>query len=290
LLEIGSRKAVIVSDNQLTLIRPAGTLIGTRDFSGFTVQERLYREREQSHVHAHEKALLCIVLQGDCTEQLGTARRHYGVFDSEFVPLQFEHALSFDSHRTRCLSLEIDTEALTIAREYGLKLGASVQNHGGVIMGLMMKVYPEFKRPDQASCLAVQGLTFEMLAHISRLHVTDRRSPPWMAKLRELLHGQFSEPLDICSMANELNVHPAHLSRQFRKEFGRTVGQYVRELRIRQAMLELSHSQASIADIGVRAGFADQSHFSRTFKIHTGRTPGEFRRACSLPQEVRDVA
>jgi len=151
-----------------------------------------------------------------------------------------------------------------------------------------MKVYQEFKRSDEASCLAVQGLTSEMLAYIGRLHMPERHSPAWMQKLRELLHCQFSEPLNIWRIAKELDVHPAYLSRQFRKKFGRTIGDYVRELRIQQAMVELSQTEASIADIGVKAGFADQSHFSRTFKVHTGRTPGEFRRTLRLVQEVKD--
>jgi AraC-like DNA-binding protein len=56
------------------------------------------------------------------------------------------------------------------------------------------------------------------------------------------------------------------------------MGQYVRALRVQQSMVELSRSEATLAEISAALGFADQSHFSRIFKSHTGMTPGEYRR------------
>jgi AraC-like DNA-binding protein len=32
-----------------------------------------------------------------------------------------------------------------------------------------------------------------------------------------------------------------------------------------------------LCEIGLAAGFSDQSHFSKVFKRHTGMTPGSFR-------------
>ena len=61
--------------------------------------------------------------------------------------------------------------------------------------------------------------------------------------------------------------------------YGRTIGEYVRRLRIERAARELSHGGSPIAAIGLRAGFFDQSHFSRVFRDHTGLTPAAFRAA-----------
>jgi AraC family transcriptional regulator len=68
------------------------------------------------------------------------------------------------------------------------------------------------------------------------------------------------------------------LSREFRRYYSCTVGEYVRHLRIEYACRLLSASNASLAEIALAAGFFDQSHFARNFKWQTGMTPHEYRR------------
>jgi AraC family transcriptional regulator len=50
------------------------------------------------------------------------------------------------------------------------------------------------------------------------------------------------------------------------------------ERRVEKAMTMLSSEQASLADIAVACGFADQSHFTRVFTKYNGRSPGQWRR------------
>jgi transcriptional regulator GlxA family with amidase domain len=51
----------------------------------------------------------------------------------------------------------------------------------------------------------------------------------------------------------------------------------VRRLRIERATHDLVTSNAPLSEIGVRAGFFDQSHFSKVFQRHTGLTPAAYR-------------
>jgi AraC-like DNA-binding protein len=39
----------------------------------------------------------------------------------------------------------------------------------------------------------------------------------------------------------------------------------------------LIHSDASLSEVALNGGFADQSHFSREFRRQFGRTPREYR-------------
>jgi len=48
-------------------------------------------------------------------------------------------------------------------------------------------------------------------------------------------------------------------------------------LRLEWAAEELARDDARLADVALRAGFADQSHFTRLFRRHTGVTPGHYR-------------
>lgn len=273
------------------LTGPAEKVLRRRELPGLLLEEKAYFSNIEAPSHDHPDAVFCIVLQGGCTEVYGCKTREYRPFDSEFLPPGHQHSLRFHAPRTRCLSLQIERSWLERVQEYGLRLGDSVHSQGGVLMELFAKVHRELQAGDAASCLALQGLTAEMLAHVSRFAApgTPRR-PRWLEQVRELLHARFTDQLRLCAMADEVGVHPTYLAREFRRHFGRTMGQYVRELRIRQSMAELSRPQANIADIAVAAGFADHAHFSRSFKAQTGMTPGEYRRTLVAETGIRDFA
>jgi AraC family transcriptional regulator len=86
------------------------------------------------------------------------------------------------------------------------------------------------------------------------------------------------QPVRLAELAREVSVHPAHLARAFRQQFGTSVGGYVRRLRLDWAAAELERSETALAAIALAAGFADQSHFTRSFRRYTGFTPGAYRR------------
>ena len=48
-------------------------------------------------------------------------------------------------------------------------------------------------------------------------------------------------------------------------------------LRLRHAQELLLSTDASVAEVGVRSGFADQFHFSRQFKAAFGLSPRGYR-------------
>ena len=83
----------------------------------------------------------------------------------------------------------------------------------------------------------------------------------------------------LADLARELAVHPAHLARAFRGQFGTSVGGYVRRLRLDWAAAELERSDTALAAIALAAGFADQSHFTRIFRrlhrVHPERIPAD---------------
>jgi len=57
--------------------------------------------------------------------------------------------------------------------------------------------------------------------------------------------------------------------------------QWLLKVRVERAKEQLLNSDASLADIAVDSGFADQSHFTRVFTKHVGASPGQWRRQFS---------
>jgi AraC family transcriptional regulator len=269
-----------IGDTQSIL---SSSMIRTREVSGFRLMEHLYSPKTKLPVHVHEQSLLWIAMKGHCSEIYAGKVRQHETLTVEFLPSNEIHTLHFPYVEMRSFAIAIAPQWLERMRESSLSLEYSVHSRGGLLAGLFMKLYKEFREMDEASSLAIEGLALEMLAEVSRRQVrgSGRKPPRWLAQALELLREQFSEHLTITYLATSVGVHPVHLAREFLKFYRCTIGEYIRRLRIEQACRELSTSDASLAAIASGAGFSDQSHFSRTFKRLVDMTPAQYRAAFS---------
>jgi AraC-like DNA-binding protein len=91
-----------------------------------------------------------------------------------------------------------------------------------------------------------------------------------------MLHESFTEKLSLTELSKSLEVHPAHLSRDFRKHFHCTLGAYIKKLKINKS-IDLLSTHQSLTEVAHECGFADQSHFIRLFKENTGITPLQYK-------------
>ena len=81
---------------------------------------------------------------------------------------------------------------------------------------------------------------------------------------------------DLSSLSKELNIHPVHLSREFHKYFGSTLGQYTRQLKLNKAIHLMATKKYTMTEICYQCGFYDQSHFITAFKATYNMTPSYF--------------
>ncbi|MDT4897619.1 MAG: AraC family transcriptional regulator [Acidobacteriota bacterium] len=250
-----------------------------REFPDFSLAELIYPSNLEVLAHAHDQANFCIAIEGGCTEIYGRKIREYRPFTLNFLPPHQTHSLKSLSVGMRAFSIEIAPQWLERMREYSLNVENSVHCSGGILIQLLMRLYHEFKNLDEASPLAVEGLTLEMLAEVSRLQIINKESSPpyWLKQARDIIHEQFSIHLSLDPIAREVGVHPVHLARMFRKHYRCTVGEYVRRMRVENACRKMVTTQTPLIEIALASGFSDQSHFTRIFKRLKGLTPAEYR-------------
>ena len=262
---------------------PPGHLYGqslkTRQVSDLTFTEIVYPPRCEVPRHSHELSQFCLVLNGTFSEVYGRKTRQGMPLTLIARPSNEMHAHRFHNAGAHCFVIEIGHQSLQRAREHSPTLDDSMDFRGGLIAWLAKRIYNEFYHEDNASSLAIEGLTLEMLSEASRRQVrlSGPKPPPWLEQAREFLHAHFSEAVFLKDVASFAGIHPVHLARVFRQFYHCTVGEYVRKLRIEFACREISLTDASFTEIAISAGFYDQSHFSRTFKHIVGLTPSEYR-------------
>ena len=95
--------------------------------------------------------------------------------------------------------------------------------------------------------------------------------------IKEYIHSHYAEPLTLNGIADHISMSPSSCSRFFRKHAGRTVTDYIVDVRLGNASRALVDTNESVSVICYACGFNNLSNFNRVFKAKKGMTPREFR-------------
>ena len=100
------------------------------------------------------------------------------------------------------------------------------------------------------------------------------------AKLaKDYVNGHLCESLSVGTLCRSLGVSKNALYERFRTAFGKTVGEYITEERLKKAKKLLCDSTLSIDSIAEQTGFASYTYFSRSFKKKYRLPPLAYRKA-----------
>jgi len=97
------------------------------------------------------------------------------------------------------------------------------------------------------------------------------------------------EPLDLETIAAEVDLSPFHFLRLFARVVGVTPHQYLVRARLRHAARLLTDDTRAITDVAYDVGFGDLSNFVRTFHRAAGVSPRAFRRAARGDRRVLEA-
>lgn len=88
----------------------------------------------------------------------------------------------------------------------------------------------------------------------------------------------FKYEISLSIIADELFVHPTHLSKKFKEETGKTVSEYINEIRVKEAKMMLKTTEFKIEDIAYYVGYNDKKYFSKVFKKIYNQSPSDYRK------------
>jgi transcriptional regulator GlxA family with amidase domain len=88
-------------------------------------------------------------------------------------------------------------------------------------------------------------------------------------------------------LAALVRLNASHFGRAFRNSFGEPPHEYVIRRRVERAQGLMLSTDASLSEIALDCGLADQSHLTRLFRRIVGESPRAWRRArLSAPQSL----
>lgn len=103
--------------------------------------------------------------------------------------------------------------------------------------------------------------------------------PEYSVNIRQaaqIVHTHYAQDLPLPVVAQRLGISEAHLSRQFKKETGRSFVDCLTDQRI-QAAQQLLREGFELKEVAARSGFRSYNYFLRVFKEKTGHTPTELQ-------------
>lgn len=110
-----------------------------------------------------------------------------------------------------------------------------------------------------------------------------------MNKICLFLSRHSSEIVDYDALAQLVGMERASLCRFFKRASGRTMGEYVNEIRLSEAVRLLSGSERSLLDISQHVGFQNYANFCRQFKRSKGFSARTIRQQFrSFPVDLRE--
>lgn len=98
-----------------------------------------------------------------------------------------------------------------------------------------------------------------------------------LRRVTEFIEENLEHDLTLAEIAEIADLSPFHFARAFKQATGSTPIQFLTRRRIDLAKRLLVESELPIVEIGLRAGFKNQSHFTTLFRKITAMTPKAYR-------------
>lgn len=215
--------------------------------------------------HAHAAASVSLVLAGSIQEEVGR-RTEVGRTGSLVAkPADVEHSNLVGRNGAILLAIK-GREAEDVAG----KSWRWTKSREAVAVGLHLARGLKRGAPaDPEQVLDLLGL-----AATSK---SDRSpTPAWIGGIRMRLDRE-PKPPTVVELAELAGVHPVYLARAFRRQFGCSIRDYRRAVRVRRAAEMLAGDTLPISAVAASLDFFDQSHLCRDFKAEMNVSPAEYR-------------
>jgi AraC-like DNA-binding protein len=154
----------------------------------------------------------------------------------------------------------------------------------------------EMRERSLGADMIVHGLLDVIFTYALRQMVDDTapKQSNWASGIREasvrqavqLMHDDCGRAWTLGDLASAVGVSRTGLAAKFRDAMGDTPLNYLRTVRIQNAMRILSKTQKTLETVATEVGYQDAFSFSKVFKRTVGVSPREFRQRDTIDQSA----
>lgn len=99
-----------------------------------------------------------------------------------------------------------------------------------------------------------------------------------VGKCIKYIHNHYEENINLRELADKYDINNAYLSRIFKKETGKSLTDYINDVRIEEAKNMIQNSSKKMYEIAELCGFSSTQRFFMVFKKLVGVSPGDYRK------------
>ncbi|WP_310603563.1 AraC family transcriptional regulator [Anaerosporobacter sp.] len=99
-----------------------------------------------------------------------------------------------------------------------------------------------------------------------------------LKQVKSYISKNFAMKVTLEELASKFFIDKFYLTRLFKKEYGKTIFNYLLECRLLESKRLLRNTKLSIAEIAIQVGINDVSYFTKVFKKIEGLSPRDYRK------------
>ena len=149
------------------------------------------------------------------------------------------------------------------------------------------RIYENAVKKDLSAYLKVKAELYHMLAclyengcleNVKDEQASDSYKIDTMKRVLTFIHDNYGRKIQIDEIAAVAGMNAQYFCRYFKRTTGKTVTEYINEIRINRATQELLETDDKIIEIAMRCGYDNMGYFIRRFFQLKQMTPSEYRK------------
>lgn len=155
------------------------------------------------------------------------------------------------------------------------------------ICELYHKIFKEATIAKLGSYMKIKGYLYEMLAglyesgELRKQESTETFGEHKVEIIKKVLRyvkEEYAERIAVDDIAALVGMNAQYLCRYFKKMTGKTLTEYINEVRIEKAVELLAETDEKVITVATACGYDNISYFIKRFKKQKGVTPQEYRK------------
>lgn len=171
-----------------------------------------------------------------------------------------------------------NNDVLSVFQGNSKRMGEAVNSTLSTSLQKLLKLY--YLNHDDASYWEVGSLYFQIINKLEKKYlIQQNKSKDLLTKENLILYltNHITDDISVKEVARQFFVSNQTISRFFKKEFGKSLGKYIQEKRLKRVKEGLVETNEPINSLAYTAGFKNLNSFNRIFKNTYGISPSKYR-------------